>query len=74
MTVILLTRDLVERCCVVLHDAYEEAAAQNGWSTQTDSRVPWPQVPAANQETMRAAVTELLSWLNSPDAAGARDS
>lgn len=53
----------VEACCVVLHDAYEAAAVQAGWSTQAASRKPWAEVPEANKATMRAAVAALLDYL-----------
>lgn len=53
----------IERLCVVLHDAYEAAAAQVGWETQVRSRVSWPDVPEANKATMRIAVRALLEAL-----------
>lgn len=53
----------VERLCIVLHEAYERAAATHGWETQTRSRVPWPDVPEPNKITMRIAVRALLAAL-----------
>lgn len=59
----------VEEACRVMHDAYEAAAAQEGWETQERSRKPWEDVPEANKATMRAAVTALLKYLDvEPDA------
>jgi hypothetical protein len=54
---------LVERLCERMHDAYEAAAAVEGWSTQEASRKPWSEVPEANQRTMRASVTAALALL-----------
>lgn len=54
---------LVERLCEVMHDAYEQAAAQEGWVTQEASRKPWSSVPEANRRTMRAAVRAMLDAL-----------
>lgn len=53
----------VEHLCEVLHDAYEEAAVQEGWATQERSRKPWDEVPEENKATMRAAVSALLREL-----------
>jgi hypothetical protein len=47
-----------------MHDGYERAAARVGWETQQQSRKPWADVPDANKDTMRAAVGELLDWLD----------
>ncbi|GAB3251021.1 hypothetical protein [Kineosporia babensis] len=55
----------LEHLCEVMHDAYEKAAAGNGWETQAASRKPWTDVPEANKATMRAAVTALLKELES---------
>lgn len=54
---------LVEEACRVMHDAYESAAAANGWETQASSRKPWSEVPEENKATMRAAVSALLDWI-----------
>jgi hypothetical protein len=54
----------IERACEVLHDAYERAAAAAGWQTQAASRVEWPRVPPANQQTMRVAVRALIDFLD----------
>lgn len=53
----------IEHLCEVMHDAYEKAAAGNGWETQQASRKPWADVPEANKATMRAAVAALLDDL-----------
>lgn len=50
----------VERSCEIMHDAYEAAAASEGWETQEASRKPWVDVPEANKRTMRYAVRTLL--------------
>lgn len=52
--------DDVERFCIYLHEAYENAAAENGWATQQASRKPWSEVPEANKATMRHAVARLV--------------
>lgn len=55
---------LVEMMCVTMHDAYETAAISAGWETNLKSRKPWAEVPEANKETMRAAVSALLQvWV-----------
>jgi hypothetical protein len=56
--------DYVERCCEVMHDAYERAAVGAGWETQQASRKPWADVPEANKATMRAAVVALLDHID----------
>lgn len=53
----------LDAACEVLHDAYEAAAAKEGWETQERSRKPWEDVPEANKATMRAAVGVLLDHL-----------
>lgn len=53
----------VEQACEVMHDAYERAATTTGWETNLASRKQWADVPEANKETMRAAVSALLDWL-----------
>ena len=52
--------ELVERLCIIMHDAYEQAAIETGWTTQARSRKPWTLVPEENKATMRVAVTALL--------------
>lgn len=54
----------VDWACEVMHDAYERAAVGAGWETQEASRKPWADVPQANKETMRVAVSALLDWLD----------
>ena len=51
----------IEHLCEVMHDAYEAAAARNGWATQAASRKPWAEVPETNKATMRAAVVAVLA-------------
>jgi hypothetical protein len=55
---------LVEDLCEVMHDAYETAAAEEGWETQKRSRVVWADVPEANKATMRRSVTAVLAHLD----------
>lgn len=55
--------DRVELACEVMHDAYEQAAVEAKWETNPQSRKPWADVPEANKQTMRAAVTALLVWM-----------
>lgn len=56
----------LEYLCELMHDAYEVAAADEGWETQAASRKPWSEVPEANKATMRAAVAALLKELKVP--------
>jgi hypothetical protein len=49
-----------EQVAEALHDAYEEAAAKHGWSTQQASRKPWSDVPEANKATMLEAIDVAL--------------
>ncbi|WP_285600055.1 hypothetical protein [Kineosporia sp. NBRC 101731] len=53
----------IETACIVMHDAYEAAAAESGWEAQEASRKPWEQVPESNKATMRKAVTALMQHL-----------
>jgi len=46
--------------CRLLHEEYERAAIEEGWVTQAKSRVPWSDVPEANQRTMRRALHAVL--------------
>jgi hypothetical protein len=55
-----ITDEEVELACEIMHDAYEAAALEAGWQTQTASRKPWDEVPEANKVTMRAAIRALL--------------
>lgn len=54
----------VEHLCEVMHDAYEAAAVEAGWSTQARSRKPWADVPEENKVTMRAAVRAVLAEID----------
>jgi hypothetical protein len=56
-----LTEAEIEQFCEAFHDAYERAAVNEGWQTQTRSRQPWAYVPAENKATMRAAAREVLA-------------
>ena len=53
--------EALEHLAHALHDAYEAAAIESGWETQERSRKPWADVPDANKETMRRALTTLLA-------------
>jgi hypothetical protein len=53
----------IEAACEVMHDAYEKAAMGAGWVTNPLSRKPWHEVPDANKNTMRAAVSALFDHL-----------
>jgi len=57
-------KDLIEACCIIMHDSYEEAAVIQGWETNPRSAKPWDEVPEANKETMRASVDALLNFLS----------
>lgn len=50
----------VERFCIFMHEAYEDAAVQQGWETQEASRKSWEDVPEANKETMRHTIGLLI--------------
>lgn len=50
----------LERYCALMHDAYEDAAHENGWASQVGA-IPWAEVPEANKATMRVAVGALLA-------------
>jgi hypothetical protein len=54
---------LIERLCERMHEAYEEAAVSEGWSTQAAPRKPWSEVPDANRRTMRQSVATILDQL-----------
>lgn len=58
------TPEHVETACEVMHDAYERAAVDAGWETNPASRKPWTSVPEANKQTMRAAISALLTSTN----------
>lgn len=56
-----MTRDeVIEHLCEQMHNAYEDAALENGWQTQKASRRPWADVPEANRATMRVAIAAML--------------
>jgi hypothetical protein len=54
---------LIEELSEVAHNAYEAAAAEQGWVTNPRSRVPWEEVPDANRATTRAAIRAVLARL-----------
>lgn len=55
--------DLIEYLCAQQHAAYEQAALLEGWQTNPASSTVWASVPAANQATMRASMSVVLSEL-----------
>ena len=59
----MISPEMIEAACEVMHDAYEKAAAGAGWETNLASRKPWADVPEANKVTMRAAVLALIVFL-----------
>ena len=52
--------DLLEEACIAAHNAYEEAAHEAGWVTNTQSRKPWVDVPEANKIAMRAGIAAAI--------------
>lgn len=54
---------LIDRLCKAQHEAYEQAAIEEGWSTNPKSRVPWEDVPEANKATMRKSMIAVLDEL-----------
>ena len=42
------------------HETYEKLAPLYGYTTRTESAVPWPDVPEANRSLMVAVVQALL--------------
>lgn len=44
-----------------LHTTYDEIAADVGWQTQEDTRVPFADLPDENREVMRRLAARLLS-------------
>ena len=57
--------DLIERLCARQHDAYEDAAVIEGWTTQAASRKPWADVPEANKATRRRSLAAVLDLMES---------
>lgn len=68
---------LLEAACVAAHNAYEAAAHEAGWTTNTQSRKPWAEVPEANKVAMRAGIGAALTLIDipavQPDAAAIRE-
>ena len=58
--------DLLEAACVAAHNAYEAAAHEAGWITNTQSRKPWAEVPEANKIAMRAGIGAALALIDNP--------
>lgn len=56
-----LSDETIDYYCKVMHDAYEQAAVEQGWATNPRSRVDWADVPKENKATMRVAVRALLA-------------
>jgi hypothetical protein len=52
--------DLLEAACIAAHNAYEQAAHEAGWVTNTQSRKPWVDVPEANKIAMRAGIAAAI--------------
>ena len=69
--------NLLEAACIAAHDAYEAAAHEAGWTTNTQSRKPWAEVPEANKVAMRAGIGAALALIDipavQPDAAAIRE-
>ena len=53
--------DLLEAACIAAHNAYEQAAHEAGWVTNTQSRKPWADVPEANKIAMRAGIAAAIA-------------
>lgn len=56
--------NLLEAACVAAHNAYEAAAHEAGWTTNTQSRKPWAEVPEANKVAMRAGISAALALID----------
>lgn len=56
-----LSEETIDYYCMIMHDAYEQAAIEQGWETNPRSQVDWADVPEANKATMRVAVRALLA-------------
>lgn len=50
----------IDKLCQIMHDAYEQAAVEAGWETQSRSRKPWSGVFEATKATMRVAVMAMV--------------
>lgn len=54
------TEDRAEYIARRFHEMYEKLAPLHGYTTRTESAVPWPDVPQANRSLMMAVVQALL--------------
>ena len=59
--------DLLEEACIAAHNAYEQAAHEAGWVTNTQSRKPWADVPEANKIAMRAGIAAAIALIRKGD-------
>lgn len=60
-----LDPDTLETLCIIMHEAYEDAAKESGWETNLASRVEWEDVPQANKIAMYHAVSTLWDHIDS---------
>jgi hypothetical protein len=58
---------LVQRCAIVHHDAYEEAAMAFGYETRAESRGSFASLPANNRRTMLYAEHAALTAAHVPE-------
>jgi len=59
--------DLLEAACIAAHNAYEQAAHEAGWVTNTQSRKPWADVPEANKIATRAGIAAAIALIRKGD-------
>jgi hypothetical protein len=52
--------DLTDFVAKAFHESYERQAPNFGYKTREASAVPWEDVPAQNQDLMRAVIKDLL--------------
>lgn len=57
---------ILEAACIAAHNAYEAAAHEAGWITNTQSRKPWVEVPEANKIAMRAGIGAAIALIDNP--------
>ena len=59
------TAPIVDQACHRFHEAYERHAAANNWETNPLLRAwEFEQLPYPYQDSMRAAMQEVLDWLH----------
>jgi len=57
-------KPLVDQACAIYQEAFERHAAANNYETAPISRNrPFHEIPLNQQESMRAAMAELLAWM-----------